>query len=83
MTQEVLNRADTQTKQTRQIIRLFDRSDDDMKDAFFRLADILANATKEVETVKALDLTQPEQIEELYSIVRNHEISDAWTAHIG
>lgn len=83
MTQEVLNRADTQTKQARQIIRLFDRADDDMKDAFFRLADILTNATKEVETVKALDLTQPEQIQKLRDIVKHHEISDAWKAHIG
>ena len=83
MTQEVLNRADTQTKQTRQIIRLFDLADDDMKDMFFALADIIVNTTKEVEAVKALDLTQPEQIEELCSIVRNHEISDVWKAHIG
>ena len=83
MTQEVLNRADTHTKQARQIIRLFNRADDDMKDMFFALADIIINTTKEVETVKALDLTQPEQIEELCSSVRNHEISDVWKAHIG
>ena len=83
MTQKVLDRADTQTKQTKQIIRLFDRADDEMKDMIFALADIIVNTTKEVEAVKALDLTQPEQIEELCSIVKNHEISDAWKAHIG
>ena len=79
MTQEVLNRVDTQTKQTRQIIRLFDRADDDMKDMFFALADIVINATKEAERVKELDLTKFEQIQELCDIVKAHTISDAWS----
>ena len=80
MMQELLNHTDTPTMQ---ILRLYEYADDEMKDMIFCLADILTNATTEVEAVKALDLTQPEQIEELCSIVRNHEISDVWKAHIG
>ena len=72
-----INRIETPTP-TQQILWLYSYASDEMKDMFFALADIITNCTQEIERVKALDLTQPDQLKELCEIVKHHEISDAW-----